>query len=131
VSLCEESLNEMYERFGFSRTRPAAEVRDELKDMEQKLRKSIQMELKVKEGAEAMRRAYGDRRSAANVGSVIKDSLTRFDELSQELQDVQTFLLMMEDVSSTVVPSPGPNGSYFLVPIKFSVVKVSEIATET
>jgi len=110
VSLYEESLNEMYERFGFSRTRPAEEVRDELKDREHKLRKSIQMELKMKEGAEAMRRAYGDRRSAANVGSVIKDSATRFDELSQELQDVQTFLLMMEDVSSSAVPSAGQNG---------------------
>jgi len=110
VSLCEESLNEMYEHFGFSRTRPAEEVREELKDREQKLRKSIQMELKMKEGAEAMRRAYGDRRSAANVGSVIKDSATRFDELSQELQEVQNFLLMMEDVSSSAVPSSGPNG---------------------
>lgn len=103
-------MNEMYEHFGFSRTRPAEEVREELKDREQKLRKSIQMELKMKEGAEAMRRAYGDRRSAANVGSVIKDSATRFDELSQELQEVQNFLLMMEDVSSSAVPSSGPNG---------------------
>ena len=111
VSLCEESLNEMYDRFGFSRSRAAEEVREELKDMEQKLRKSIQMELKVKEGAEAIRRAYGDRRSSANVGSVIKDSATRFDELSQELQEVQTFLLMIEDVSSTAVPPSGPIGS--------------------
>jgi len=102
----------MYERFGFSRTRPAEEVRDELKDMEQKLRKSIQMELKMKEGAEAMRRAYGDRRSAANVGSIIKDSASRFDELSQELQEVQTFLLMMEDVSSSSVPPSGPSGLF-------------------
>jgi len=113
VSLCEESLNEMYERFGFSRTRPADEVRDELKDREQKLRKSIQMELKVKEGAEAMFRAYGDRRSAANVGNVIKDSANRFDELSQELQEVQTFLLMMEDVSNSAVLLPGPHGCQF------------------
>ena len=113
VSLCEESLNEMFERFGFSRTRPSKEVWDELKDREQKLRKSIQMELKVKEGAEAMRRAYGDRRSAANIGSVIKDTATRFDELSQELQEVQTFLLMLEDVSNFAVLSPGPNGLYF------------------
>jgi len=110
ASLCEESLNEMYEMFGFSRTRPAEEIREELKDREQKLRKSIQMELKVKEGAEAMRRAYGDRRSAANVGSVIKDTATRFDELSQELQEVQNFLLMMEDVISSAVPLSGPNG---------------------
>jgi len=113
VSLCEESLNEMFERFGFSRNRPAEEVREELKDMEQKLRKSIQTELKMKEGAEAMRRAYGDRRSAANVGSVIKDSLSRFDELSLELQEVQNFLLMMEDVPNSTVPPAGPNGLIF------------------
>jgi len=110
VSPCEESLNEMYERFGFSRTRPAEEVKEELKDKEQKLRKAIQMELKMKEGAEAMRRAYGDRRSAANVGSIIKDSASRFDEFSQELQEVQTFLLMMEDISSSAVPTSGPHG---------------------
>jgi len=103
----------MYERFGFSRTRPAEEVRDELRDMEQKLRKSIQMELKMKEGAEAMRRAYGDRRSAVNIGSVIKDSATRFDELSQDLQEVQNFLLMLEDVCSSAVPLSGPRGFYF------------------
>ena len=67
----------------------------------------------MKEGAEAMRRAYGDRRSAANVGSIIKDSATRFDELSQELQEVQTFLLMMEDISSSAVPAAGPKPNGF------------------
>jgi len=101
----------MYERFGFSRSRPAEEVKEELKDREQKLRKCIQVELRMKERAVAIRDAYGDRRSSANVGSVIKDSATRFDELSQELQEVQTFLLMMEDVSNSAVPPSRPNGS--------------------
>lgn len=105
MSSDEQNLQELFERFGLSPDMPPAEIRDKLRENEQRVRKEIQTELKFKEGAENMRRAYSDRKSAASVGTVIKNSVSRLDELNQELEDVRALLLMTDDGCSVGTPS--------------------------
>lgn len=117
MSSDEQNLQELLVRFGLTPDMPASEMRDKLRENEQRVRKEIQTELKVKEGAENMRRAYSDRKSAANVGTMIKNSVGRLDELNQELEDVRTLLLMADD--GCTVSTPGRNHSmHFLYQLR-------------
>jgi len=113
LSSDEQNLQELFERFELTPDMPPNEIREKLRENEQRVRKEIQTELKVKEGAENMRRAYSDRKSVANVGTMIKNSVSRIEELNQELEDVRTLLLMTVDGCPVSTPSR-PHGIGFL-----------------
>lgn len=110
----EQNLHELFERLGLNSEMPASDIREKLREIEQGIRKEIQTELKVKEGAENMRRAYTDRKSVANVGNMIKDSLGRIDDLNQELEDVRTLILMTEDGCSFNTSSRGLSTVFYV-----------------
>jgi serine/threonine-protein kinase N1 len=120
MSSDEQNLQELFKRFGLTPDMPPSEIRDRLRDNEHRVRKEIQTELKVKEGAENMRRAYSDRKSVANVGTMIKNSVSRIDELNQELEDVRTLLLMTDDGGTPNRPIGNILSFFFLA--SFSVL---------
>jgi len=111
----EQSFAELLERFGFDSSMSTQDMQGKLKDKEDQIKKQILTELKIKEGAENLRKAVGDKK---NVSAEIKRSSNRIDELNNELKDVRTYLLMIDGIATTtpdkshaVVMSPGGDGS--------------------
>ena len=78
-----------------------SDIQKRLREEEERVRREIQKELKIKEGAEKMRRAATERKSTkVHMSAEIKKSVSRLDELNQELSDLRTYQLMTEDGSS-------------------------------
>ena len=69
------------------------EVLKKLKDHEDCIRKDIQKELKIKEGAEKMKEASADRKM---VSGMIKKAMAKIEELNLDLKNVQNYQLMIE-----------------------------------
>ena len=105
-SLTDPSLQDLSERYGFTPATTTSEVQRRLKEEEERFRKEIQKELKIKEGAEKLLQASATGKS--NIGAEIKRSNTRLEELNQELEERRTFQLVMSDASfSTPARQPG------------------------
>lgn len=84
----------LYERFGFEPDLSNDVIQEKLKGMEEQLKKAILTEMKIKEGADNLRRATNDRKSLLHVGTIIKEANSKLEDLKQELTDVQMCLLM-------------------------------------
>ena len=111
-SLTDPSLQDLSERYGFTATTTASEVQRRLKEEEELIRKEIQKELKIKEGAENLRRASTVQKTGgkSDISAEIKRSNARLEELNQELEEIRTFQLMTSDGStsfSTPARQPG------------------------
>ena len=65
----DQSIRELSDRFGFDPFMSTQEMQGKLKEKEEEIRKQILTELKIKEGAEKIRRAAGDTK---HVNSQIK-----------------------------------------------------------
>lgn len=71
--------------------------------MMQALKKEIRKEMKIKEGAEKLREVSTDKKSLSNVNSIVKKANTKLQQLHQDLQEVNTFLLLTnstQDIST-------------------------------
>ncbi|CAG0879274.1 unnamed protein product [Darwinula stevensoni] len=67
---------------------------DELEQARDHIRREIRKELKIKEGAENLRKASTDKKSVANVSSIIKEANSRLGELMAALNEIDSQLLM-------------------------------------
>jgi len=89
-------------------------VQERLKELEGTIRRRILTEMKIKEGAENMRRATNDKRSLAHVRTIVNEANSTLHNLNQELNDVRTYLLMTSDdgaAGPAAVKTPGNKGS--------------------
>jgi len=96
------------ERFGFEREMSMEAVQKRLRELEDTLRRRILKEMKIKEGAENMRRATSDKKSLARVRTIVNEVNSTLQNLNQELNDVRTCLLMTNDVCTDHLSSPAP-----------------------
>ena len=98
-SLTDPSLHDLSERYGFTPTTTPAEVQKRLREEEERIRKEIQKELKLKEGAENLRRASAVQKTGgkSDISAEIKKTNARLEELNQEREEIRTFQLMMSD----------------------------------
>ncbi|XP_054715930.1 serine/threonine-protein kinase N-like [Uloborus diversus] len=87
-------------RYGLN---PGADVSlpPKLEDLKRRLKEEIRKELKIKEGAENLRKATTDKKSLANINSIVKKANLKLHELQQELQDLNAYMLVMQGQSST------------------------------
>ena len=85
------------ERFGFEPDLSMEAVQERLKELEETIRRRILTEMKIKEGAENMRRATNDKKSLAHVRTIVNEANNTLHSLNQELNDVRTYLLMTND----------------------------------
>jgi len=102
------------ERFGFEREMSMEAVQERLKELEETIRRRILKEIKIKEGAENMRRATSDKKSLAHVRTIVNEVNNTLQNLNQELNDVRTYLQMTSDDSdagSTTGKRPGKDSS--------------------
>ena len=102
-------LSDRYNLTGLS----SSEIQKRLKEEEERVRREIQKELKIKEGVEKMRRAATERKSKkVHISAEIKKTVSRLDELNLELNDLRTYQLMTEDGISTFSLPSKPQGSF-------------------
>ena len=85
------------ERFGFEPDMSMEAVQGRLKELEETIRRQILKEMKIKEGAENMRRATNDKKSLAHVRTIVNEANDTLQNLNQELNDVRNYLLMTND----------------------------------
>ena len=86
-----------------------------LKEEEERIRKEIQKELKIKEGAENLRRASTVKKigGKSDISVEIKRSNARLEDLNQELEEIRTFQLMTSD-GSTTFSTPARQPGYYM-----------------
>ena len=84
----------LYERFGFEPDLSNDVIQQRLMEIQEQLRKKILTEMRLKEGAENLRKARKDKKSIADVNSLVKQANAKLEDLNQQLQEVNTYLLM-------------------------------------
>lgn len=72
-----------------------------LEDLKRKIKEDIRKELKIKEGAENLRRATTDRKSLAHVNSIVKKANSQLYDLRRQLSDLTADILIMQGRPST------------------------------
>lgn len=68
----------------------------QLEDSREQLKREIQRELKIKEGAENLRKVSTDKKHQSHVESQLKSSNRRLQELHRQLQDLNGRIVIME-----------------------------------
>ncbi|XP_064648701.1 serine/threonine-protein kinase N2-like isoform X2 [Lineus longissimus] len=85
---------ELGQRYDIDANLPEDDLQHRLEDVKETLKKEIRRELKIKEGAENLRKATTDKKSLANVNSIVKQANNKLQELHQELNELNAHLLM-------------------------------------
>ena len=71
-----------------------ASFQSKLEQIKDQIKKDIRKELKIKEGAENMKKVTTDKKSLANVNIVVKQANTRLHELQQELNELNAHIVV-------------------------------------
>lgn len=84
-------------------------VQQRLDEQRERIRREIRKELKIKEGAENLRRATTDKRNAQQVESQLKSSNRRLETLHDQLQELDAHIVVKgtDDSRDDVPQSPG------------------------
>ena len=94
-------MYDLNQRFGFEPDLSSEAVQERLKVFQERIRKEILTEMKIKEGAENIRKAAGDKKSV-NVSAIVKQANSKLEVLNQELQELNTYLLLTSSNNSSV-----------------------------
>uniref|UniRef100_A0A8P4GHG2 protein kinase C n=1 Tax=Dicentrarchus labrax TaxID=13489 RepID=A0A8P4GHG2_DICLA len=83
-------------------------VQQKLDEIKEQIRREIRKELKIKEGAENLRKVTTDKKSLAYVDNMLKKSNKKVEELHQELQELNAHIVVKdpEELSSSDAGSP-------------------------
>ncbi|KAM6940018.1 serine/threonine-protein kinase N1 [Xenentodon cancila] len=84
-------------------------VQQLLDEQRERIRREIRKELKIKEGAENLRRATTDKRNAQQVDSQLRSSNRRLDDLHAQLQELDAHIVVKggEENKDDCLQSPG------------------------
>uniref|UniRef100_A0A8C5BRI1 protein kinase C n=1 Tax=Gadus morhua TaxID=8049 RepID=A0A8C5BRI1_GADMO len=83
-------------------------VQQRLDESREQIRRDIRRELKIKEGAENLRRATTDKRNVQQVASQLRSSNTRLDALHAQLQELDAHIVSSDPRLSSPCSSDGP-----------------------
>ncbi|XP_074655904.1 serine/threonine-protein kinase N2-like isoform X2 [Tubulanus polymorphus] len=97
---------ELGQRYGIDPDVSESTLHQQLEEIKESLKKEIRKELKIKEGAENLRKVTTDRKSLANVNTMVKKANCKLSELHQELQELNAHLLMANQNTPDSVMSP-------------------------
>ncbi|XP_032637302.1 serine/threonine-protein kinase N1 isoform X2 [Chelonoidis abingdonii] len=86
----------------------ASSVQQRLDEEKERIRREIRKELKIKEGAENLRRATTDRRNLASVESLLRGSDRKLQQLHCQLQHLDAHIMVKEPEESGDAPQ-SPN----------------------
>ncbi|MBN3270684.1 PKN2 kinase, partial [Polyodon spathula] len=83
-------------------------VQQRLDEEKERIRREIRKELKIKEGAENLRRATTDKKNLQNVDNMLKDSNRKLEELHCQLQELDAHIVVKDPDDIRDAPqSPG------------------------
>lgn len=88
-----EGSLELVQRFGFEPDLSNDVIQERLKELQEQIKKKILTEMKIKEGAENLRKVTSDKKKS-HVNSIVKDANSKLEQLNEELQEVNAYLLM-------------------------------------
>lgn len=71
-------------------------VQQKLDEIKEQIRREIRKELKIKEGAENLRKVTTDKKSLAYVDNMLKKSNKKVEELHQELQELNAHIVVKD-----------------------------------
>ncbi|XP_061694778.1 serine/threonine-protein kinase N2 isoform X3 [Syngnathoides biaculeatus] len=79
-------------------------VQQKLEEIKEQIRREIRKELKIKEGAENLRKVTTDKKSLAYVDNMLKKSNKKVEELHQELQELNAHIVVKDPEESQECP---------------------------
>ncbi|KAI0239240.1 Serine/threonine-protein kinase N2 [Lamellibrachia satsuma] len=97
------NVSELNQRFGLELDLTNDAIQERLKEIQERIRKEILTEMKIKEGAENLRKATTDKKSLANVNSIVKKANSKLEELNGELQEINAYLLSSSAASAASI----------------------------
>ena len=71
-----------------------------LEENREALKREIRKELKIKEGAENLRKATTDKKALENVNKMVKVANTKLDSLNQQLQELNFHQIAKSDINA-------------------------------
>jgi len=103
-------LNELSLKYGMQTHLSHSPLPQKLEELREYIRREIKKELKIKEGAENLRKVAKDKKSVSDVNVIVKKSNSKLTELKQELQELESQILVSQG-NTTMTPgtpiSPG------------------------
>lgn len=109
-------LNELSVKYGIQTHLSHSPLPQKLEELREYLRREIKKELKIKEGAENLRKVAKDKKSVSDVNSIVKKSNSKLTELQMELQELDSQILVSSQKTpntslsdSTLSPSVYPS----------------------
>ncbi|TNM97892.1 hypothetical protein fugu_014138 [Takifugu bimaculatus] len=95
-----------------------AMVQQKLDEIKEQIRREIRKELKIKEGAENLRKVTTDKKSLAYVDNMLKKSNKKVEELHQELQELNAHIVVKdpEELLECPLTPDTPNSDSKLCP---------------
>ncbi|XP_030672226.1 serine/threonine-protein kinase N2-like isoform X1 [Nomascus leucogenys] len=104
----ERGLILLTELQGDSRSLPFSEnvsaVQKKLDDIKDRIKREIRKELKIKEGAENLRKVTTDKKSLAYVDNILKKSNKKLEELHHKLQELNAYIVVSDPEDITDCP---------------------------
>lgn len=97
-------LNELSVKYGIQTHLSHSPLPQKLEELREYIRREIKKELKIKEGAENLRKVAKDRKSVSDVNVIVKKSNTKLTEMQQELQELESQILVSQGNSTTSTP---------------------------
>ena len=81
-------------KYGLSQDLTDSDLQMKLKELKRIVKDEIRKELKIKEGAENLKRVTTDKKSLSNVNSIVKKANNKLEELQQDLQELNAHILL-------------------------------------
>uniref|UniRef100_T1J1B0 protein kinase C n=1 Tax=Strigamia maritima TaxID=126957 RepID=T1J1B0_STRMM len=85
-------------------------LQHKLEVLKEQMKKEIRKELKIKEGAENLRKVATDKRSIANVNSILKKANNKLQELQEDLHEMDSHILMTRGQGHATLIGSNLNG---------------------
>lgn len=95
------------QRYGVDPNITEEELQGQLEELKEQLKKEIRKEMKIKEGAEKLREATSDKKSLSDVQTIVKKSNNKLKELHEELQELNSYLLVSKSTSTSILDNTG------------------------
>ncbi|XP_045562577.1 serine/threonine-protein kinase N1 isoform X2 [Salmo salar] len=86
-------------------------VQQRLDEQREKIRREIRKELKIKEGADNLRRATTDKRNASQVDSQLRSSNRKLEDLHAQLQELDAHIMVKGETTTRVYDPPQSPGA--------------------
>ena len=104
-------LNELSVKYGIQTHLSHSPLPQKLEELREYLRREIKKELKIKEGAENLRKVAKDKKSVSDVNSIVKKSNSKLSELQEELNELESQILVStQRAPNANMPTSGGGG---------------------